>query len=933
MMALVLTTGGAPLRASESGALPGVLEGLRADAIAKDKKIREAAIRRAREIGREAIPVLEQVFLFDGSDTHYAMMRDERMLALQCLAQIGGREAIPTLIIAAGDKEKTVRTEAQRQLLQTHGLTLEDLRRRWLLSEDWFLRQGALITLHDHGVTADELAREISAVVADPASEQRLAAVQAIGQLESREGLACLRRLITDETAGLPLRLEALGAMHHLDGREVPLEAWTLALGEAGMRNLYLATLSGVHIAMRYLEAAGEKAVPVLRTALASPEPVVRLRAAWVLGRIGPVATAAAPALRRAAQDPDRAVADEARRALARVTPDEPRLALSVPAAPVAAPPVRFEDRGATLWLDNGLVSCEVDKANGSLVSLRRAGDARNIFGARGSWYATHPWWLAGRAAPRPFVSAARVVRQNDDLVEVAVTLRCEEPRPLTQEQHYVVRRGVSGVYQFAAYRKPREAPPVEAVFDYARFMKADASLFRRAAVSDSLQGELYSPEKIAELKRRRRELSNATYRQADGRVWAKYSWCPYEQESQVHGATGDGLGLWVIIPNDESGYNLPSNHPGGVHDEGDGGASIVIITHQEAVPHNIGSEQKASVGPEPWEKLYGPLLLYVNTGASHAAMWADAKRREEIETAAHPAAWLQHELYPLARGAVRGRVLAADGRPAAGAWVILCHPHPNPERAWQRHKGPYIYRAFAEADGTFEITGARSGTYSLLARVDGVLGVARLDGVTVKEGERSDAGTLTIKEERAGRLLWELGSPDGTPREFPGAVDSHEWCGWLNNYGRLFPNDVDFTVGRSDPARDWYYCQPGGWPAGYGDRCRPTEWRIHFDLPTVPANGAVLTVCIAATRGGKLAVQCNETRLPARQLNESDMSSSVCMAPDRGAYYGFRTERFDLAPAGLHPGRNTLRFRFGTGNYPFEAIMYDTIKLEAVER
>jgi rhamnogalacturonan endolyase len=290
--------------------------------------------------------------------------------------------------------------------------------------------------------------------------------------------------------------------------------------------------------------------------------------------------------------------------------------------------------------------------------------------------------------------------------------------------------------------------------------------------------------------------------------LWAKYSWCAYEQQSQVHGASGDNVGLWVIIPNDESGYNLPSNHPGTVHD---GGESVVIITHQEGVPHNIGSEQRMSVGTAPWEKLYGPVLLYVNRGDNQAEMWADAKRRAELEAALHPQAWMQHELYPLQRASVRGRVFTPEGKPAAGAWVILCHPHPEPERAWQRHKSPHIYRTSAAADGRFEIRGARPGTYSLLARIDGFPGVGRRDGVTLGAGDRQDAGLLSIQEDRQGRLLWQLGSPDGTPREFLGAVDSHEWCDWLTNYRRFFPKDVEFTIGKSDPHRDWYYFQPGG--------------------------------------------------------------------------------------------------------------------------
>ncbi len=891
----------------------------------KKQPERIEAIRGLGQCGVEAIPALEHVFLDDGGWSHAAMMREERLLALESLARINSPECVPVLVLAAGDWDNAVRKEAQRQLV-VFGVKLDDLRRHWLLTEDWFLRQGAMITLMDHGIATDDLAREIAALLKDKAGKQRLAAVQALGQLESREGIPSLKALLADESTDQTLRLEALGALHHIDGREVPLQAWTLALGEQGMRTLYLATLSGVHIAMRYLEGAGAKAVPVLCDALTSRDPQVRTRSAWVLGRIGPAAIAALPALRMAASDPEWYVADEARRALAKVQPDKAPLKLSIPQETASASSVKIEDRAQTFFLDNGLISCEVNKVTGNLVSLHRAGDSRNVYAEKQQWYATYPWTLPrGMGRPKPIRCEARVLRQSEDLVEVVITSQLELPRPITQEQHYVLRRGVSGIYQFAVFRKPAEtqAHP-ENVFDYCRFMSVDPGIFRYGAVSDSLQGRLFCPEEIAKWHLRKSELSNATDRLPNGRIWAKYSWCSYEQETQLHGVTGDKLGLWVILPNDESGYNLPSNHPGTVQD------GIIIVTHQEGVPHSIGSEQRVNIGTAPWEKLYGPILLYVNSGASHAEMWADAKRRAELEAAAHPAAWMQNDLYPLERGGIRGRVLTAEGKPAAGAWVILCHPNPNPDYAWQRHIGPYIYRAFAAHDGTFEISGVRAGSYSLFARLDGTMGVARTDDITLEKNQQRDAGVLTIQEKPHGKLLWEIGSPDGTPREFLGSLDSHEWCGWLNNYRRFFPKDVDFTVGKSDPARDWYYCQPGGWPDGYSSTAKPTQWRIHFDLPKVPTNGALFTVCIAATRGGALSVQCNDTKLPVRQLIESDPRTSLCMCPDRGAYYGFRTERIEIDPSQLHVGRNTLTLQFASGRQPGEAIMYDYLKLEA---
>lgn len=64
--------------------------------------------------------------------------------------------------------------------------------------------------------------------------------------------------------------------------------------------------------------------------------------------------------------------------------------------------------------------------------------------------------------------------------------------------------------------------------------------------------------------------------------------------------------------------------------------------------------------------------------------------------------------------------------------------------------------------DGTFEMKGVRPDSYSLFARIDGSLGLARTDGITLKANQQRDAGGLTIEEKPHGKLLWEIGSPDG---------------------------------------------------------------------------------------------------------------------------------------------------------------------------
>lgn len=69
------------------------------------------------------------------------------------------------------------------------------------------------------------------------------------------------------------------------------------------------------------LELMGKKAVPFLVAELASPQVRTRLRVLQVLGSLGAAAREAVPALEKAGQDPDPAVAAAAQRALRRISP------------------------------------------------------------------------------------------------------------------------------------------------------------------------------------------------------------------------------------------------------------------------------------------------------------------------------------------------------------------------------------------------------------------------------------------------------------------------------------------------------------------------------------------------------------------------------------------------------------------------------------
>jgi hypothetical protein len=101
------------------------------------------------------------------------------------------------------------------------------------------------------------------------------------------------------------------------------------------------------------------------------------------------------------------------------------------------------------------------------------------------------------------------------------------------------------------------------------------------------------------------------------------------------------------------------------------------------------------------------------------------------------------------------------------------------------------------------------------------------------------------------------------------------------------------------------------------------------FFLQTIPMALPWAASCLPL-RGGDLRIACNGHELSVIRIEESDYRTSGCMAPDRGAYSGFRTECVRIPAPCLRAGGNELTLRFGKGNSRFEAIMYGFLRMEA---
>ena len=313
--------------------------------------------------------------------------------------------------------------------------------------------------------------------------------------------------------------------------------------------------------------------------------------------------------------------------------------------------------------------------------------------------------------------------------------------------------------------------------------------------------------------------------------------------------------------------------------------------------------------------------------------MWKDALTRAAREQKGWPYAWAQAEGYEHAdqRGSASGRLVVNDPQAphvtAAGAWVGLAHASYEADFGkgpitidWQIDGKHYQYWARADADGRFSIPNARAGSYTLYAFTDGVLGEFSRADVRIEAGKTTDLGELNWVPVRYGRQLWEIGVPDRTAGEFRHGDHYWQW-GLYNLYPQEFPNDVDFVIGKSDPARDWNYAQPPI-PDGTG-HWKDSTWRIRFDLDKGVQGTAILRLAICGARGGPVDVAVNGT--PVGGTGELPESGVMHRDGIRGVET-YRDVRFDAAL--LKPGRNTIELTKHARAWT-DGVLYDYLRLE----
>jgi rhamnogalacturonan endolyase len=395
---------------------------------------------------------------------------------------------------------------------------------------------------------------------------------------------------------------------------------------------------------------------------------------------------------------------------------------------------------------------------------------------------------------------------------------------------------------------------------------------------------------------------------------------------------------------------------------------------------------------------------------ANANALWQDALAQAKKQNAQWPFDWVHGVDYtPLAqRGNVTGQIVIDDPLAPRGSSKSLPHltvglthadidpatiPQParrGPPPAAGSGQGGYFtlpadagswihdarfYQFFNDGaeDGKFTITKVRPGSYTLHATADGVLGDFAQADVVVEPGKTLDLGKLVWKPVRYGRQLWEIGYPDRAADEFFKGDAANYWLwGWNMRYALLFPNDLTYTVGKSDPHKDWFFeevphatnlsfvnpeakdpanqrfgwvkseslnqypqsDQRGPW-AVYGSG-RQTVWTIKFNVAKATHGVAALRVALAGVNGLRNGLAVAVNAQPAGAIGDGSNPANARLIntdairynTDKGLWQE-RTLKFDAAL--LKPGENTITLTVPAGDLS-TGVVWDYLRLELDE-
>lgn len=600
-----------------------------------------------------------------------------------------------------------------------------------------------------------------------------------------------------------------------------------------------------------------------------------------------------------------------------------------------------------TYTLDNGIVTAMVAKESGDLVSVKYQGremlavrmdengnpdlvldpPGANPNGLnRGMTDHQYGFWSHDAMGPRGTGDAVASITVNKrNLAEVSVCGLAQGRKMGTGpgstqdgqfaadiEIHYALEAGSSMIYTYCIFTHRPEYPASS--IGEARFCAKLAPMFDWMSVDSAV--DFYYP--------------------ADHFAGDKYVYTAVQSVNPAFGwaSTTDNIGFYVINPSMEYMSGGPTKVEFMGHRDTNKAAAPCVLNYWRS-SHYGGATVDVEEG-EFWQKVVGPFALYMNSGADHDALYADAKAVAAKEKARWPYKWVDNPAFAKRsdRSTVQGKLVVDNaGFPVSNITVGLTAPG----YFWQRDAKHYQFWGKAGENGSFRLENVVPGTYTLVAFADGVLGELSVENVVVEPGKALDLRDIAWTPVRCGKQIFEIGTPNRNGSEFAHGSEFRN-PEIVLEYAKMYPDDVSFTVGTSVAAKDWPYLHV---PHNESDNVqvlpffgirgegRATPYRVNFtmsadDFANASSDKAVLRLAICGTACETLQFEVNGT--PAGSLALTQTRDGVITR--HGSHGIWHEEQFAFDSSLLKEGANSLSIIVPAASLN-SGVLYDYIRLE----
>ena len=335
---------------------------------------------------------------------------------------------------------------------------------------------------------------------------------------------------------------------------------------------------------------------------------------------------------------------------------------------------VTLAHHGEEYTLANGNMAATILEPEGSVVSLKYHGT--NLVASSGKHDQIYWSMDGGKSYQNPAGMKCTVKSDTPEMADVGCkeTYNGTQPHAFDIEIHYCLRRGMTGLYVYAILSHPASYPATSVGEWRIVWQTPDSGgkwLLEKIYV-DKTRHWVYPTKDEADhaLATPIKEITIMRSGPWQNRGESKYTYAANYEDIGTFGFASDihKLGAWTVMGAFEY-YN-------------DGPRKQDLTALEGGMTHHFGRNHFGDTGiavaaGEQWSKIFGPFLLYANSGQEGDALWHDAQAQSAAEQAAWPYAWLTGvPEYPseAERGSATGTFAISDAfKPAAsvkGAWI-----------------------------------------------------------------------------------------------------------------------------------------------------------------------------------------------------------------------------------------------------------------------